>query len=147
MLETFFAAFVSSPAYIFIYLCSNLFTSLSIHLSVYLSTYLSIILCIYLCTYLYLPVYQSVFICIYLCTYLYLPFHCQSVCLYMYLSMYLFHINQLAQARRVFTQYARGPAFDKYMCQLEESCTAFWTNGHQQCEAVSLSRNPCGNQV
>ncbi|KAK7094164.1 nonsense-mediated mRNA decay factor SMG8-like [Littorina saxatilis] len=58
-----------------------------------------------------------------------------------------YHLSKLAQARRVFSQYARGPAFDKYLAQLEEVCTAFWKNGHQQCEAVSLSGNLCVNQL
>ncbi|XP_076452120.1 LOW QUALITY PROTEIN: nonsense-mediated mRNA decay factor SMG8-like [Babylonia areolata] len=57
------------------------------------------------------------------------------------------HLSKLGQAKRVFSQYARGPAFDKYLKQLEESCRAFWTEGRQQCEAVSLSGNLCVNQL
>ncbi|PVD35298.1 hypothetical protein C0Q70_02258 [Pomacea canaliculata] len=53
---------------------------------------------------------------------------------------------ELAQAKRVFSQFARGPAYNKYLAQLEEVCSAFWRAGHQQCEAYSLSGNLCTNQ-
>ncbi|XP_025084396.1 protein smg8-like isoform X2 [Pomacea canaliculata] len=56
------------------------------------------------------------------------------------------HLSRLAQAKRVFSQFARGPAYNKYLAQLEEVCSAFWRAGHQQCEAYSLSGNLCTNQ-
>ncbi|KAK7494187.1 hypothetical protein BaRGS_00014660 [Batillaria attramentaria] len=58
-----------------------------------------------------------------------------------------YHLSKLAQAKHVFAQYARGPAYEKYMKQLEDSCTAFWHAGRQQCEAISLSGNLCVNQL
>ncbi|XP_046362085.2 nonsense-mediated mRNA decay factor SMG8-like isoform X1 [Haliotis rufescens] len=58
-----------------------------------------------------------------------------------------YHLSKLAQAKRVFAQFARGPAFDKYMVQLEEACETWWKSGHQQCEAVSLTGNLCMNPL
>lgn len=59
----------------------------------------------------------------------------------------LFSFCQLAQAHRVFGQFARGPACEKYMRQLEEACEKFWKNGRQLCEEISLSGNHCVNPV
>ena len=61
--------------------------------------------------------------------------------------VFLFYIPQLAQAKQVFSQIARGPACEKYMKQLEESCDRFWKNGRQLCEEVSLLGNHCVNPV
>lgn len=58
-----------------------------------------------------------------------------------------FHLTKLAQARRVFSQFARGPACEKYMRQLEEACEKFWKNGRQLCEEISLSGNHCVNPL
>ena len=55
----------------------------------------------------------------------------------------LISLPQLAQAKQVFSQIARGPACEKYMKQLEESCDRFWKNGRQLCEEVSLLGNHC----
>ena len=57
------------------------------------------------------------------------------------------YILQLAQAKQVFSQIARGPACDKYMKQLEDSCDRYWKNGRQLCEEVSLLGNHCVNPV
>ncbi|XP_015679965.1 protein SMG8 [Protobothrops mucrosquamatus] len=53
------------------------------------------------------------------------------------------HKSQLAQALRVYSQHARGPAFHKYALQLHEDCYKFWSNGHQLCEERSLTDQHC----
>ncbi|XP_064642230.1 nonsense-mediated mRNA decay factor SMG8-like isoform X2 [Lineus longissimus] len=58
-----------------------------------------------------------------------------------------YHLNKLAQARHVFLQNARGPACDKYLVQLDEACERIWKNGRRQCEAISLTGNPCLNEL
>ncbi|XP_053379318.1 nonsense-mediated mRNA decay factor SMG8-like isoform X1 [Mercenaria mercenaria] len=58
-----------------------------------------------------------------------------------------YHLSKLAQAKKVFSQFARGPACDKYMKQLEESCERFWKNGRQLCEEISLTGNHCVNPL
>nr|XP_022343746.1 protein smg8-like isoform X2 [Crassostrea virginica] len=58
-----------------------------------------------------------------------------------------FHLSKLAQAQRVFHQFARGPACDKYLKQLEQSCEKFWRNGRQLCEEVSILSNHCVNPL
>jgi hypothetical protein len=70
-----------------------------------------------------------------------LIFLCSSCCITA--SLWL----QLAQAKKVFSQFARGPACDKYMKQLEDSCERFWKNGRQLCEEISLTGNHCVNPV
>ncbi|KAI8796259.1 protein smg8 [Biomphalaria glabrata] len=58
-----------------------------------------------------------------------------------------YHLSRVNKAKRVFIQYARGPAFDKHMAELEASCERFWKAGRQQCEALSLTGNLCTNKV
>ncbi|XP_052821205.1 nonsense-mediated mRNA decay factor SMG8-like isoform X2 [Mya arenaria] len=58
-----------------------------------------------------------------------------------------YHLSKLAQAKKVFSQFARGPGCDKYVGQLEESCERFWRNGRQLCEEVSLTGNHCVNPL
>ncbi|GFS04651.1 protein smg8-like [Elysia marginata] len=58
-----------------------------------------------------------------------------------------YHESRLNKAKHVFSQYARGPGYDKYMRELELSCTKFWKSGRQQCEALSLTGNLCTNKV
>ncbi|XP_052717339.1 nonsense-mediated mRNA decay factor SMG8-like isoform X1 [Crassostrea angulata] len=58
-----------------------------------------------------------------------------------------FHLSKLAQAQRVFHQFARGPACEKYLKQLEQSCEKFWRNGRQLCEEVSILSNHCVNPL
>ncbi|XP_062606772.1 nonsense-mediated mRNA decay factor SMG8-like isoform X1 [Saccostrea cucullata] len=58
-----------------------------------------------------------------------------------------FHLSKLAQAQRVFHQFARGPACDKYLKQLEQSCEKFWRNGRQLCEEISILSNHCVNPL
>ncbi|XP_051973541.1 nonsense-mediated mRNA decay factor SMG8-like [Xyrauchen texanus] len=53
------------------------------------------------------------------------------------------HKNQLAQALRVYSQHARGVAFQRYAVQLHEDCYKFWSNGHQLCEERSLTDQHC----
>ena len=50
---------------------------------------------------------------------------------------------QLQQAHRVFYQFARGPATEKYLHQLDEACEKFWKNGRQLCEEISVTGNHC----
>ncbi|XP_013398523.1 protein SMG8 [Lingula anatina] len=57
------------------------------------------------------------------------------------------HLAKLSQAKRVFAQHARGPAFDKYLQQLEEECEKIWKNGRQLCEHVSLTGSPCIHEL
>ncbi|KAL3861502.1 hypothetical protein ACJMK2_007534 [Sinanodonta woodiana] len=58
-----------------------------------------------------------------------------------------YHLSKLAQAKKVFSQFARGPSCDKYIAQLEESCVNFWKNGRQLCEEISLTGNHCVNPL
>ncbi|XP_050413442.1 nonsense-mediated mRNA decay factor SMG8, partial [Patella vulgata] len=58
-----------------------------------------------------------------------------------------YHLQKLAQAKHVFSQFARGPAYEKYMKQLEESCEKWWKADRQRCEAISLTRNFCINPL
>ncbi|XP_015251559.1 PREDICTED: protein SMG8 [Cyprinodon variegatus] len=53
------------------------------------------------------------------------------------------HKNQLAHALRVYSQHARGVAFQRYALQLHEDCYKFWSNGHQLCEERSLTDQHC----
>ncbi|XP_066552327.1 nonsense-mediated mRNA decay factor SMG8 [Amia ocellicauda] len=53
------------------------------------------------------------------------------------------HKNQLAQALRVYSQHARGVAFQRYALQLHDDCYKFWSNGHQLCEERSLTDQHC----
>ncbi|KAM9729469.1 nonsense-mediated mRNA decay factor SMG8 [Menidia menidia] len=53
------------------------------------------------------------------------------------------HKNQLAQALRVYSQHARGVAFQRYALQLHEDCYKFWSSGHQLCEERSLTDQHC----
>lgn len=76
-----------------------------------------------------------------------LQLHTAYICLVPRTVLIILWFLQLAQAKRVFSQFARGPAYNKYLAQLEEVCSAFWRAGHQQCEAYSLSGNLCTNQV
>ncbi|XP_071144802.1 nonsense-mediated mRNA decay factor SMG8-like [Mytilus edulis] len=58
-----------------------------------------------------------------------------------------FHLNKLQQAHRVFHQFARGPATEKYLVQLDEACEKFWKNGRQLCEEISVTGNHCINPL
>ncbi|CAB1352397.1 unnamed protein product [Coregonus sp. 'balchen'] len=53
------------------------------------------------------------------------------------------HKNQLTQALRIYSQHARGVAFQRYALQLHEDCYKFWSNGHQLCEERSLTDQHC----
>ncbi len=54
---------------------------------------------------------------------------------------------QVAVAKKVYMQHARGPATEKYMAQLEKDCDKMWKGGRQLCEAVSLTGSHCVNEV
>ncbi|XP_022109278.1 protein smg8-like isoform X2 [Acanthaster planci] len=53
------------------------------------------------------------------------------------------HASRLTQAMKVFSQHARGPAFEKYANQLQAECQLFWQGGRQLCEVVSLTGHHC----
>ncbi|XP_017784295.1 PREDICTED: protein SMG8 isoform X2 [Nicrophorus vespilloides] len=53
------------------------------------------------------------------------------------------HETRLGFAMALFGAQARGPMFHKFSKQLEAECVAFWKNGKQLCEKLSLTGNPC----
>uniref|UniRef100_A0ABM0MJ96 Nonsense-mediated mRNA decay factor SMG8 n=1 Tax=Saccoglossus kowalevskii TaxID=10224 RepID=A0ABM0MJ96_SACKO len=53
------------------------------------------------------------------------------------------HRNKLSQAMRVFSQHARGPAYEHFADQLQEECERFWHHNRRLCEVVSLTGNHC----
>ncbi|KAL3280595.1 hypothetical protein HHI36_003827 [Cryptolaemus montrouzieri] len=53
------------------------------------------------------------------------------------------HEARLAMALNLFRAQARGSLFPKYVKQLQKDCLAHWENGRQQCEAASMTGNPC----
>ncbi|CAG5125028.1 unnamed protein product, partial [Candidula unifasciata] len=58
-----------------------------------------------------------------------------------------FHLSRLDKAQRLFAQYARGPAYDKYLAELQASCETYWKAGRQKCEAKSITGNFCTLKV
>jgi protein SMG8 len=58
-----------------------------------------------------------------------------------------YHESKLAHALSVFAVHARGPLFDQYTAQLEKECDRYWKSGHQMCEVLSLTGNPCTNPL
>ncbi|XP_012940822.2 protein smg8 [Aplysia californica] len=58
-----------------------------------------------------------------------------------------YHLNKLSKAKRVFSQYARGPATEGHLKELEKLCTDYWKAGRQQCEVLSLTGNLCNSKV
>ncbi|XP_071840984.1 nonsense-mediated mRNA decay factor SMG8-like isoform X2 [Apostichopus japonicus] len=53
------------------------------------------------------------------------------------------HENKFAQALKVYSQHARGPAYELFARKLEQECDAFWENGRQLCEVISLTGHHC----
>nr|CAH7763212.1 unnamed protein product [Callosobruchus chinensis] len=53
------------------------------------------------------------------------------------------HEARLNMAFALLKTQARGPAYLQYAQQLEIECQSFWENGRQQCEAASMTGNPC----
>lgn len=53
------------------------------------------------------------------------------------------HEARLAMALALFRAQARGPKYPQYQLKLEVECQAHWENGRQQCEAASMTGNPC----
>ncbi|XP_059618175.1 nonsense-mediated mRNA decay factor SMG8 [Phlebotomus argentipes] len=53
-----------------------------------------------------------------------------------------FHEQKLRQSVELFRKYARGPRKEECEAKLREVCEATWLS-KQQCEAPSLSGNPC----
>ncbi|XP_071455115.1 nonsense-mediated mRNA decay factor SMG8 [Hetaerina americana] len=58
-----------------------------------------------------------------------------------------YHETRLAHAASVLATHARGPMFEQYATQLEEECEHYWRSGHQMCEVLSLTGNPCTNPL
>ncbi|XP_059178567.1 nonsense-mediated mRNA decay factor SMG8-like [Physella acuta] len=58
-----------------------------------------------------------------------------------------YHQSRVNKVKRLFAQYARGPAYEKYLMELEASCERYWKAGRQQCEALSLTGNLCTNKI
>jgi hypothetical protein len=53
------------------------------------------------------------------------------------------HDRRLSMALALFNAQARGPVFQQYVTKLKADCKAHWENGRQQCEAASMTGNPC----
>ncbi|ENN78691.1 hypothetical protein YQE_04863, partial [Dendroctonus ponderosae] len=53
------------------------------------------------------------------------------------------HEARLAIALNLFRAQARGPRYPQYEMKLEMECHAHWSNERQQCEAASMTGNPC----
>ncbi|XP_076270320.1 nonsense-mediated mRNA decay factor SMG8 isoform X1 [Rhynchophorus ferrugineus] len=53
------------------------------------------------------------------------------------------HEARLGLAMALFRAQARGPKYPHYELQLEMDCQTHWENGRQQCEAASMTGNPC----
>ncbi|KAJ8973619.1 hypothetical protein NQ317_003249 [Molorchus minor] len=53
------------------------------------------------------------------------------------------HEARLSVALNLFRAQARGPVYHQYAAQLEIECQSHWENGRQQCEAASMTGNPC----
>ncbi|CAF2410601.1 unnamed protein product [Rotaria sp. Silwood2] len=58
-----------------------------------------------------------------------------------------FHEQRLQATIEFFATYARGSSSKRYVQQLSEQCTRLWHDGRQLCEAISLTRNPCKNEL
>ncbi|CAM4810811.1 unnamed protein product [Rotaria magnacalcarata] len=58
-----------------------------------------------------------------------------------------FHEQRLQATIEFFATYARGSSYKRYVQQLIEQCTRLWHDGRQLCEAISLTRNPCKNEL
>ncbi|UJR21134.1 hypothetical protein I4U23_024233 [Adineta vaga] len=58
-----------------------------------------------------------------------------------------FHEQRLQAATEFFATYARGSSYKRYVQQLIDQCTRLWQDGRQLCEAISLTRNPCKNEL
>ncbi|CAF0990983.1 unnamed protein product [Rotaria sp. Silwood1] len=58
-----------------------------------------------------------------------------------------FHEQRLQATNEFFATYARGSSYKRYVQQLNEQCTRLWHDGRQLCEAISLTRNPCKNEL
>jgi hypothetical protein len=43
----------------------------------------------------------------------------------------------------VFESIALGPATSHFWTRLVEECTTYWKDGHEMCDAVSLTNQPC----
>ena len=57
------------------------------------------------------------------------------------------HNARLDKARHAYSLSARGPMYKKYLKQLENDCLNIWKQGRQLCESISLTGNPCVNEM
>ena len=53
------------------------------------------------------------------------------------------HSIHVQKAVSYFSNYARGPSFERYLQELKEKCHHYWQNGHQVCEVQSLTNHHC----
>lgn len=54
-----------------------------------------------------------------------------------------YHEQRILQSIIVLKKYGRGPHLIISTKNLTETCNEIWLNGRQQCEMLSLRRNPC----
>uniref|UniRef100_A0A914WIP1 Nonsense-mediated mRNA decay factor SMG8 n=1 Tax=Plectus sambesii TaxID=2011161 RepID=A0A914WIP1_9BILA len=57
------------------------------------------------------------------------------------------HEMKLAQALQYLTSQSCGPKLQDAIVRLTDSCEAFWKDGRQACEGLSLTGNHCSNQI
>jgi protein SMG8 len=57
------------------------------------------------------------------------------------------HLKRLEKALNFYNSQARGPKMKYYFEKLKGDCEFIWQNGRQSCEAVSLTGQPCINQL
>ncbi len=77
-------------------------------------------------------------------------FHEQRVCVNVQKNknnIYRFFLIQLQATIEYFGTYARGSSYKRYVQQLIDQCTRLWQDGRQLCESISLTGNPCKNEV
>lgn len=55
----------------------------------------------------------------------------------------VYHEQKILQSILVLQKYGRGPHLPVSQENLTELCEEIWLNGRQQCEVLSLRRNPC----
>ena len=53
------------------------------------------------------------------------------------------HLTHVQNALSYFSNYARGPSFERYLEELKNKCNYYWENGHQVCEVKSLTNHHC----
>ncbi|KAK9764138.1 hypothetical protein K7432_008616 [Basidiobolus ranarum] len=54
------------------------------------------------------------------------------------------HEHKLNQALQHYRSMARGPCSSEFLNSVKKECQKYWENGHQRCEASSLTGHECG---